>query len=480
MGESKSGNEAVRMETDSLGEVAVPARAYYGAQTQRAVENFPISGRKPDRAYIWASAAIKHAAADTLVQLGLLQRKKGEAIAVAAREVMDGKWDAHCVVDAFQAGAGTSHHMNINEVIANRATVILGGEPGDYHIHPNDDVNRAQSTNDVIPTAIRLGVLQKAPGLLQVVDQLASVFEEKALAFDGVLKSGRTHLQDAVPMRLGQEFKGYAGAIRSDADRLREALIPLRVIGIGGTAAGTGLNAPAGFAENVVTRLSSLTGFPLELTGNHFESMQSMADFAAFSGSMRVLAGTLGRIANDVRLLASGPATGLHEIELPAVQPGSSIMPGKVNPVMAEMLNMAMIHVMGCDMAVSLAAQAGQLELNVMMPVIAFELFDMMTISEHAIAAFTTKCAMGIEANAELAAFWLLRNPVIATALTRLIGYEQVAALVQKAYQTGKSIHEIVRLRAEHGDLIRRDDSRPLTVEEALAAMDDLRSLTGA
>jgi fumarate hydratase class II len=361
-----SGSEAYRVERDSLGDVHVPQAALYGAQTARAVENFRISGLRPYRAFIWSMATIKHAAADVNAALGLLEPTAAQAIAEAAEEVRSGRWDDHFVVDPFQAGAGTSHNMNTNEVIANRASQLLGGGLGEYRVHPNDHVNMAQSTNDTIPTAIRLGCLWRLDELLGAVADLALALQSKSAAFDSIVKSGRTHLQDAVPIRLGQEFGGYATAVARDGDRIRRAADGLRRLGIGGTAVGTGLNAHPEYHARMVRRLGELTGLELQTCDNLFEAMQSMADAADFSASLRTLAITLTRIANDFRLLASGPATGLDEIRLPAVQPGSSIMPGKVNPVQAEMLNMAMFHIIGCDTTVALGAQAGQLELNVM------------------------------------------------------------------------------------------------------------------
>ena len=388
--------QPTRTERDSLGTVEVPAEALWGAQTQRAVMNFSISGIRPWRAFVWSMAVIKRAAAEVNHELGLLDDDRAQAIIQAAKEVMDGQWDDQFVVDPFQAGAGTSHNMNINEVIANRATEIMGGNLGAYLVHPNDHVNMSQSTNDTIPTAIRLGCLWRSDELLDVVGDLAVVLHEKAGEFDDIVKSGRTHLQDAVPVRLGQEFSGYAVAVERDAERIRRAAGGLRRLGIGGTATGTGLNAHPAYHQRMVRKIAEITGLELSPSDNLFESMQSMADAADFSASLRTLAITLTRIANDFRLLASGPSTGLDELRLPAVQPGSSIMPGKVNPVMAEMLNMAMFHVQGCDLTISLAAQAGQLELNVMMPVIAHNLFESMQVMIGAVRAFTEKCVLRI------------------------------------------------------------------------------------
>jgi fumarate hydratase, class II len=435
-----------RTEKDSLGEMQVPAAALYGAQTQRAVQNFPVSGMRPYPAFVWAQAMIKRAAAEVNADLGLLDARLAAAIVEAAQEVLDGKHADQFVVDPFQAGAGTSHNMNLNEVIANRANQILGVDLADPKkpVSPNDHVNMAQSTNDTIPTAIRLGCLWRIDELLGAIDGLAGALEEKAAEFDGIVKSGRTHLQDAVPVRLGQEFGAYARAVALDRERIAVAADRMRRLGIGGTATGSALNAHPEYHERMVRRLSELTSQELRSSGNLFESMQSMADPADFSASMRTLCITLVRIANDLRLLASGPTTGLDEIRLPAVQPGSSIMPGKVNPVLAEMLNMACFHVQGCDLAVSLAAQAGQLELNVMMPIIAHNLFEMMHVLIGAITAFTEKCVAGIVANPEKATGWLAKNPILVTALNMEIGYLNGAAVAKESLATGKTIKEVV------------------------------------
>lgn len=471
-------DKPVRIEHDTLGEVKVPVEALYGAQTQRAVENFKVSGLHPWRAFIWSMAIVKRAAAEVNRDLGLLNNELASAIIAAAQEVIEGKWDDQFVVDPFQAGAGTSHNMNINEVIANRATVLLGGKPGDYRVHPNDQVNMSQSTNDTIPTAIRLGCLWRLEELLDTVIRLASALQQKAMEFDGVVKSGRTHLQDAVPIRLGQEFSGYATAIQRDAERIRQAAEGLKRLGIGGTATGTGLNAHPEYHTRMVNRLSELTGLTLSSSDNLFESMQSMADAASFSASLRTLAITLTRIANDFRLLASGPSTGLDELRLPPVQPGSSIMPGKVNPVMAEMLNMAMFHVQGCDLTVSLAAQAGQLELNVMMPIIAHNLFEMMQVLIGSISAFTQKCVLGLDANREKAEGWLAKNAIIATALNPLIGYASSASLVKEAMRRNITIREVALEKASAGELKHIIDGRLITVEEVDLVLKDLTRLT--
>lgn len=467
-----------RVEKDSLGEVHVPDQAMYGAQTQRAVENFRISGLKPRQAFIWSMGVIKAAAAEVNRELGLLDESKAQAIILAAQEVVAGRWNDDFVVDPFQAGAGTSHHMNINEVIANRATQLLGGALGEYRIHPNDHVNMSQSTNDVVPTAIRLGCLWRLDELLDALQALSSALHARAVAFDGIVKSGRTHLQDAVPIRLGQEFGAYARAVERDAERIRQAAGGMSRLGIGGTAVGTGLNAHPEFHPRMVGKLAELTGLALSRSDNLFESMQSMADTVSFSASLRTLALTLIRVANDLRLLSSGPATGLDEIRLPAVQPGSSIMPGKVNPVMAEMLNMTMYHVIGCDTTVALAAQAGQLELNVMMPVIAYALFEMMHLTINSVQSFTERAVIGLEANQSGAENWLEHNPVVATALNPLVGYEQGVELVKAALSRGLPIRQVVMERVRAGTLIHLGDARPLTADEAEAKLGDLRHLT--
>ncbi|HEX7976167.1 MAG TPA: aspartate ammonia-lyase [Anaerolineales bacterium] len=470
--------QSYRTERDSLGELQVPQDALYGVQTQRAVQNFPISGLRPWRAFIWSMALIKRAAAEVNRDLGLLDAEKANAIVQAAQEVMAGRWDNQFVVDPFQAGAGTSHNMNTNEVIANRATQILGGQPGKYIVNPNDHVNMAQSTNDTIPTAIRLGALWRLDELLEAVEGLAAALDQKAKEFDGVVKSGRTHLQDAVPIRLGQEFSGYARAVLRDAERIRRAAEGLRRLGIGGTATGTGLNAHPEYHARMVKRLSELSGIQLYTSDNLFEGMQSMADAADFSAAMRTLAITLIRIANDFRLLASGPSTGLDEIRLPAVQPGSSIMPGKVNPVLAEMLDMSMFHVQGCDLTVSLAAQAGQLELNVMMPIIAHNLFEMMQVMIGSVNAFTEKCVRGLQANREKAEGWLEKNAIVVTALNPVIGYSAGAKLVKEALSSGRTVRQLAVEKAAAGELRHRDEDRLASPQEIEAALSDMRRLT--
>jgi len=467
-----------RIEHDSLGDVHVPADALYGAQTQRAIENFQISGLKPRPAFIWSMAMVKRAAAEVNQELGLLDGERANAIIKAAQEVIDGKWNDQFLVDPFQAGAGTSHNMNVNEVIANQATQLMGGKLGEYLVHPNDHVNMAQSTNDTIPTAIRLGCLWRLDELLGTLKNLVDALNVKAAEFDNIIKSGRTHLQDAVPVRLGQEFGAYAKAVERDAERIRNAAEGLRRLGIGGTAVGSGLNAHPEYHSRMVKKLSELTGLKLYESDNLFESMQSMADAVDFSASIRTLALTLIRIANDFRLLASGPSTGLDEIRLPAIQPGSSIMPGKVNPVMAEMLNMAMFYVIGCDTTVALGAQAGQLELNVMMPVIAHSLFESMQVTIGAVRAFTEQAVKGLTANSEKAEGWLAKNAIVVTALNPIIGYAQGAELVKEATRRNMAIREVAVQKAKEGLLKHRDHDKPVSVNEIENALSDLRQLT--
>jgi fumarate hydratase class II len=423
-------------------------------------------------------ALIKRAAAEVNRDLLLLDERRAAAIVQAAQEVIDGKLNSDFVVDPFQAGAGTSHNMNANEVIANRATQILGGKVGDYQVHPNDHVNMSQSTNDTIPTAIRLGCLWRLDELLDTLQDLEQALRSKANEFDDIVKSGRTHLQDAVPVRLGQEFGAYAKAVERDALRIRQAAEGLRRLGIGGTAVGTGLNAHAEYHARMVRRLGELSGLHVTESDDLLESMQSMADPAAFSAALRTLALTLIRISNDFRLLASGPSTGLDEIRLPAVQPGSSIMPGKVNPVMAEMLGMTMMYVVGCDTTIALAAQAGQLELNVMMPVIAHMLFDAMHVTIASVRAFTERGVNGLTANREKAEGWLARNAIIVTALNPLIGYAQGAALVKEALESDVAVAGLAVAKAEAGLLQHPTEGRTVRAAEIKLVLADLRRLT--
>jgi fumarate hydratase, class II len=435
-----------RIEKDSLGEVRVPAKVYYGAQTQRAVENFPISGLKPYRAFIWSMAVIKRAAAEVHLDLGLLDEKLAKAIIKASDEVMKGKFDSQFVVDPFQAGAGTSHNMNVNEVIANRANEILGFKLDDPKkpVSPNDHVNMAQSTNDTIPTAIRLGVLWRYDELIAALKHLADELNKKAAEWDGIVKSGRTHLQDAVPIRLGQEVGAWAKAVERNIEKVKFAAEGLRRLGIGGTADGTGLNAHPEYHSRMVKKLSKLGKMKLYESDNLFESMQSMQDAVFFSASIRNVAQDLSRIASDIRMLSSGPTTGLAELTCPPVQPGSSIMPGKVNPVLAEMLNQSMFHIMGCDLTVMLAGQAGQLELNVMMPIISHNLNEEVQVMIGSVNAFTDRLVIGLTANKERAEGWLAKNPILVTALNSRIGYLKGAEVAKKSLAENRPILDIV------------------------------------
>jgi fumarate hydratase, class II len=453
----------VRTETDSLGEVQVPDDALWGAQTQRAFVNFGVSGLKQPAAYLSATALVKLAAAEVNMALGLLDRELGRAIVESAREIVDGRWHDQFVVDPFQAGAGTSHNMNANEVIANLANERLGGQRGAYRpVHPNDHVNMAQSTNDVIPTVLRVAACMDVRRLLAALDDLAARLQDKAHEFDPVLKPGRTHLQDAVPVRLGQEFGAYAQAVRLDRARIARAAEGLRRLGIGGTATGTGLNSHPDYHQRMITRLSELAGISFTSSGNLFESMQSSADMTDFSAALRTLAVTLTRIANDLRLLASGPTTGLFEINLPALQPGSSIMPGKVNPVIPEMLNMVCFHVMGNDLTVMAAAQAGQLELNVMTPIIAYNLLQSLQILTSGARLFADRCVAGITANEERCRDLAEKSIGLATALNAYIGYSAAAKVAQEAMARDIPLRQVILERGL------------LTAEELDAVLDPL------
>ena len=433
-----------RTERDFLGEREVPADAYYGVQTLRAVENFPISGLRAHPAFIDAMAQIKRAAAVANQAAGKLPEDIAGAVIQAADEIIAGEMRDQFVVDVFQAGAGTSGHMNVNEVLANRAIEILGGQRGDYErVHPNDHVNLGQSTNDVFPTAMRLAALRLLAGLRPALRGLRDALQSKAEEFASIVKAGRTHLQDAAPLTLGQEFGGYAAAIAKTADALAAASHDLRALGIGGTAVGTGLTAFPGYRQRIVQELASLTDQPLRCCDDTFEAMQSMAPFVRLSGELRALAAELIRIANDLRLLSAGPNTGLAEITLPAVQPGSSIMPGKVNPVIAEMMNMVAFHVIGNDHAILMAAQAGQLELNVMMPVINLNLLQSIHILANAVRVFTEKCVSGIQADAGKCRDYAERSIGLATLLKPVIGYHAASELAREAAATGKSVPQL-------------------------------------
>ena len=438
--------EKTRTEKDPLGELPVPADALYGVQTVRAVQNFPISGLRPLPPFVTATVWIKRAAALTHRETGRLEARLADAIVQATDEILAGQHRDQFVVDVYQAGAGTSHNMNANEVLANRANELLGGKRGEYKpVHPNDHVNMAQSTNDVIPTAIRLASLAELEPLAGALEELAAAFEDKGREFDGVLKSGRTHLQDAMPIRLGQEFTAYGGTLRRCVARLRESAEYLRDLGIGGSAVGTGVTVEPAYPALMVQHLSEMTGLTLRAGEDRIQLMQSMGDVAAFSAQLRVLAIELSKIASDLRLMVSGPRTGLDELRLPAVQPGSSIMPGKVNPSIPEMVNQVCLQVMGNDTCVAAAAEHGQLELNVMMPVMAYNVLLSMQILRNAAHSLTERCVRGIEANEEQCAYWLERSAALATALAPQIGYARAAELSKRSVQENVLIRELVQ-----------------------------------
>lgn len=434
-----------RIEHDPLGEHAVPADAYWGIQTERAVENFPISGMRAPADLVTATILVKKAATEANLTLGRLAPDIARAIVRAADEILDGALRDQFVVDVYQAGAGTSHNMNANEVLANRALELLGRPKGDYAVvHPNDHVNMGQSTNDVVPTAIRLALLLGAPSLVKAARDLAGAFAEKSKAFADVVKVGRTHLQDAVPITLGQEFAGYGGCLQRGAEDVQRAAVQLRELNLGATAVGTGLNAGTKHSELAVRNLARYTGLDLKPAANMFRVTQSMGDVLAYSGAMRRLAVELTKIASDLRLLSMGPRAGLSEISLPAVQPGSSIMPGKVNPSVPEMVNQVCYQVFGCDTTVTFAAEAGQLELNVMMPVIAWNTLHSSSILREAMVVFRTRCVEGIAANSERCRELLDRSTALATALSPYLGYEKTAEIAKAAVETGKSIRTLV------------------------------------
>ncbi len=434
-----------RTEKDPLGEKQVPAEALYGIQTLRAVENFPISGQMPLAAFVDAVVLIKRSAAETHKKTGRLDGLLADAIIAAAEEVLGGQHRDQFVVDPYQAGAGTSHNMNVNEVLANRANELLGAARGAYApVHPNDHVNMAQSTNDVIPTAMRLATLMMLPKLLDAMDGLAKSLLGKGVQFDNVMKSGRTHLQDATPIRLGQEFTAYGHTVARHRAKLVQAAEWLRAMGIGGTAVGTGLNAEPAYPALMVKYLQARTGLTLEVGQDRVQLMQSMGDIATFSGAFRAYVLDLCKIADDIRLLASGPRTGLAEILLPAVQPGSSIMPGKVNPSIAEMVNQVCYQAIGFDTTIAMAAKAGELELNVMMPVITHNMMLGIEIVANASRIFDERCIRGIEADEAQCAYWLERSPALVTALMPKIGYAESAKLSKEALATGKTVKQLV------------------------------------
>jgi aspartate ammonia-lyase len=455
-----------RIERDPLGEKAVPASALYGIQTLRAAENFPISGLRPLPAFVDAVVWIKRSAALTHKETGRLEGRLADAIVQAADEVLRGEHRDQFIVDVYQAGAGTSHNMNVNEVLANRANEILGGARGTYTpVHPNDHVNMAQSTNDVIPTAMRLAALATVPAFLASLDRLAESLLGRGRAFDGIMKSGRTHLQDATPIRLGQEFTAYGHTVQRHREKLAQAAGWLRELNIGGTAVGTGINAEPEYPALMVKYLQQVSGLELREGRDRIQLMQSMGDVASFSGAFRAYVLDLNKIANDIRLLASGPRTGLAEIVLPAVQPGSSIMPGKVNPSIAEMVNQVCYQALGLDTTVAMAAEAGQLELNVMMPVITHNIVFGLIIVGNASRVLAERCVDGIEADEAQCAYWLERSPALVTALAPKIGYAEAAKLAKEAVATGLTVKQLL-------------EKKQLLPKEELDEVLDLRAMT--
>ncbi|WP_336634785.1 aspartate ammonia-lyase [Lysinibacillus fusiformis] len=433
-----------RIEKDFLGERVLPAEAYYGIQTLRATENFPITGYTIHSSLIKAMGIVKKAAALSNMEVHLLSKEIGEAIVESAQEVIDGKWDAEFLVDPIQGGAGTSINMNANEVIANRALEILGKEKGDYHtVSPNSHVNMSQSTNDAFPTAIHIAVLNLIDELLETMDYMQSVFHQKAEQFAHVIKMGRTHLQDAVPIRLGQEFEAYCRVINRDIVRIRQTRPNLYDVNMGATAVGTGLNAFPDYIKSVDEHLAEISGLPLKGATHLVDATQNTDAYTEVSGALKICMINMSKIANDLRLMASGPRAGLGEILLPARQPGSSIMPGKVNPVMPEVLNQVAFQVIGNDHTISLASEAGQLELNVMEPVLVFNLIQSISIMNNVFRAFTENCLKDIEANEERMKEYVEKSVGVLTAVNPHIGYEVAARLAREAILTGRSIREL-------------------------------------
>ncbi len=453
--------DGYRIEKDSLGEMQVPEDALYGAQTQRAVENFPISGQRFGRRFIEALGLIKKSAAQTNLELGNLDADVADAIAEAAGEVADGKWDDEFVIDIYQTGSGTSSNMNVNEVVAHRATQIRGDK-----VHPNDHVNFGQSSNDVIPTAIHVSALvavQKE--LLPGLEHLRSALAAKADEFDDVVKSGRTHLMDATPVRLGQEFRGYATQVAKGVERVTRASAELEELALGGTAVGTGINTHEDFAKKTIARISEATGIAFREAGDHFEAQAAKDAAVSTAGALNTVATSLMKIADDIRWLGSGPTSGIHEIKLPAIQPGSSIMPGKVNPVMSEAMMMVCARVMGNHTTITVAGSRGNFELNVMMPVLAQALLESINLLANITTAFADKCVAGIEVNTERAKELLEKNPSIATALNPYIGYDAASVVAKESAKRGVSVRDVV---AEQG-LLPEDQ-----IDEAL----DVRGMT--
>jgi fumarate hydratase class II len=435
-----------RIERDSMGEMQVPTDALYGAQTQRAVLNFPISNLRFPRSFIAAMGMIKKAAAQVNMEMGELDERRGNAIIGACNEVIEGQLDGQFVLDIFQTGSGTSTNMNANEVIASRASQMLGADLGSKEVHPNDHVNMGQSSNDVIPTAMHIAARVAIENeLVPAVERLRDALQAKAADFDDVLKSGRTHLMDATPVRLGQEFGGYAAQLAHGIRRLRQASEDLAELALGGTAVGTGTNQLPEFSQKAIMHVSHYTGIQFREADNHFEAQGAKDAYVYASGALNTLATSLMKIADDIRWLASGPTSGIAEIQLPAIQPGSSIMPGKVNPVQCEAVMMVAAQVMGNHVAVTIGGQRGNFELNVMMPVMAHNLLESITITANVCDAFREKCVEGITANRQRAQDLLERNPSIATALNKTIGYDEAAKIAKESAQSGRSVREVVK-----------------------------------
>ena len=437
---------ATRTEKDSLGAKEIPASVYYGIQTLRAIENYPISGLRAHPTLIRAIGMVKQAAAEANKELGLLDKKRANAIIQAAKDVQAGKLNDSFMVDVFQAGAGVSFHMNGNEVIANRAAEILGGALGDYSVvHPNDHVNYGQSTNDVFPTSMRLATLLALEKLYPALNSLTKTLDQKAKEFHKILKSGRTHMQDAVPMRLGQEFAAYAGAIRRATEAIQQSSEYLRELGLGGSAVGTGINTHPDYRKKAIARLAKISGQKVTPVDDMRYAMQSNLAMAGVSSALRNLSLEIIRISNDLRLISSGPNTGFAEVNLPGLQPGSSIMPGKINPVMPELAAMVAFQVIGNDVAVAMAVQAGQLELNVMMPTMSYSVLQSITILTNMLQQFTDKCVAGLTANKARCDFYTQATVSLATALNPYIGYAKAAEIVKESVATGRSIIDIAR-----------------------------------
>jgi len=459
---------AMRIEKDSLGEVAVPAEALYGAQTQRAVDNFPLSGLRFPRTFLRALGLIKGAAAQVNRELGLLDETLAEAIRQAADEVAAGRWDEQFPVDIFQTGSGTSTNMNANEVIAHRARQLLAAAGSSQPVHPNDHVNLGQSSNDVIPSAISVAAsLEAAESLLPALERLRRVLEDKAVEFHDVVKTGRTHLMDAMPVRLGQEFSGYAAQIAQGIQRVEAVRPRLAELALGGTAVGTGVNAHPEFGRRVAQALAEATGQPFREAENHFAAQAAQDTAVELSGQLKTVAVALMKIANDLRWMNSGPQAGLGEITLPALQPGSSIMPGKVNPVIPEAVAMVSAQVIGNDVTVTLAGQSGNFELNVMLPVLAYNLLQSLTLLANAARLLADRAIAGLTVNRERMEGLVDRNPILVTALAPRLGYDRAAEIAKAALAEGRSIREVARERTDLTD-------------EDLDALLDPRALTRA